>query len=379
MTKIFPTLYKKTQTGAVQQWLIGVDGSIIHTVHGLVGGAQQTFTDTIREGKNLGRANATTPEEQASLEAEAKWLKQKKKGYVEDAEAAAAGEVDETIIEGGIAPMLAPSKIWPIFRDRIKFPVWCQPKLDGMRCVGMCNGLTTSLWSRTRKSIQSLPHIADEIDDLFRTNDGITDGEAYSVEYHDQFEELLSIIRKDEPSEKSSLVDYHIYDLPSHPGTFSARYEALSKLLPKKIGHLVPVRTVLCRNDTEIEACHEQNLAENYEGTMIRSDGPYEFGKRSFFLQKYKNFSDAEYPVLRAEEGRGKDAGTVGSFVCVTPGGKEFGCRLKSTYERRRELFQNPEQWQGRYLTVKYQNLTADGIPRFPVGKGLRADVGQDT
>jgi DNA ligase 1 len=374
---ILPTLYKKTQTGAIQQWMIGVDGPTIHTVHGLVGGALQTTSDTIKEGKNLGRANATTPETQALAEAQAKWDKQKKKGYVESIHQAELGTVDDTVIMGGIAPMLAPSKIWPFYRSKIQFPVWCQPKLDGMRCVGMIEE-ETSLWSRTRKPIRSLPHVQEELASLF-SGDLITDGEAYSVEYHDQFEELLSIIRKDEPSEKSALVDYHVYDLPSHPRTFSQRYEALQKILPARKGHLVPVRTVLCRNDDEIEACHEQNLAENYEGTMIRADGPYERGKRSIYLQKYKNFVDAEYQIIGIEEGRGKDAGTVGSFICRTDGGKEFGCRLKATYEHRGELFRDSGLWKGKFLTVKYQNLTADGIPRFPVGKGLRAGVGRDT
>lgn len=374
---IFPTLYKKTQTGAIQQWIIGVEGATICTVHGQVGGAMQTTTDTIKEGKNLGRANATTPETQALAEAQAKWTKQKKKGYVEDIEAANNDKVDD-VIEGGIAPMLAPSKIWPIFRDKIKFPVWCQPKLDGMRCLGMLNELAVSLWSRTRKRIWSLPHIELELEDLF-PGELITDGEAYSVEYHDQFEELLSIIRKDEPSEKSTLVDYHMYDLPSNPGTFSKRHEALQKLLPERKGHLIPVRTVICYNDDDIEACHAQNLAEDYEGTMIRADGPYERGKRSIYLQKYKNFVDAEYPIVGIEEGRGKDAGTIGSFICRTDGGKEFGCRLKASYEHRGELFRDSGLWKGKYLTVKYQNLTADGIPRFPVGKGLRAGVGKDT
>jgi DNA ligase 1 len=374
---ILPTLYKKTQTGAIQQWMIGVDGPTIHTVHGLVGGALQTTSDTIKEGKNLGRANATTPETQALAEAQAKWDKQKKKGYVESIHQAELGTVDDTVIMGGIAPMLAPSKIWPFYRSKIQFPVWCQPKLDGMRCVGMIEE-ETSLWSRTRKPIRSLPHVQEELASLF-SGDLITDGEAYSVEYHDQFEELLSIIRKDEPSEKSALVDYHVYDLPSHPRTFSQRYEALQKILPARKGHLVPVRTGLCRNDDEIEACHEQNLAENYEGTMIRADGPYERGKRSIYLQKYKNFVDAEYQIIGIEEGRGKDAGTVGSFICRTDGGKEFGCRLKATYEHRGELFRDSGLWKGKFLTVKYQNLTADGIPRFPVGKGLRAGVGRDT
>jgi DNA ligase-1 len=125
---------------------------------------------------------------------------------------------------------------------------------------------------------------------------------------------------------------------------------------------------------------HIKNVAAGYEGTMVRSNsGLYESGKRSYGLQKLKNRvgedglpTDNEYPILDAEEGRGKDAGTVGAFVCSTPAGKTFKCRLKATYERRRELFNHPEQWKGWKLTVLYQDLTLDGIPRFPIGKALR-------
>jgi DNA ligase-1 len=116
---------------------------------------------------------------------------------------------------------------------------------------------------------------------------------------------------------------------------------------------------------------------------MVRSNnGIYEGGKRSYGLQKLKNRVgengddvDNEYPILDAEEGRGKDAGTVGAFVCSTPAGKTFKCRLKATYERRRELFNHPEQWKGWKLTVLYQDLTLDGIPRFPIGKALRKNT----
>ena len=84
MTKTFPTLFKKTSTGADQCWSIEVVGNTIISRWGQVGGAQQSTTDTIAEGKNGGRANATTPEAQAVLEAQSQWEKKLKRGYVQD-------------------------------------------------------------------------------------------------------------------------------------------------------------------------------------------------------------------------------------------------------------------------------------------------------
>jgi hypothetical protein len=57
---------------------------------------------------------------------------------------------------------------------------------------------------------------------------------------------------------------------------------------------------------------------------------------------------------------------------CITPKGVEFGCRPEGTREDRQELFRKGAEYVGKMLTVKYQNLTPDGVPRFPVGKTIR-------
>jgi ATP-dependent DNA ligase len=219
-----------------------------------------------------------------------------------------------------------------------------------------------------------LPHIAKAVEEQFgkKYPTLILDGEAYSVEYHDQFEELMSLIRQETPKPGCEKVDYHIYDVPSLKVNFAERNRWLAIEMAHAKKPLVAVETAVCSNDEEIFACHEKNLEDNYEGSMIRGNGPYEEGKRSYYLQKLKNFQDQEYKLVGMEEGRGKDAGTIGAFVCQTETGQEFKCRLKATYERRRELFNHPEQWKGMLLTVKYQNLSVYGVPRFPIGKSLR-------
>ncbi len=376
-----PTLYKKTNTGAIQQWNMRVEGATIITSHGQVNGAVQSGSEEITKGKNIGRANETSPIQQAEAEARARHTKQLKKGYVTSIEAAQAGEVDE-VIEGGILPMLAPSKIYPHFAKHIKFPCFLQPKLDGSRCIAIVKDGKCTLWSRTRKQIHSVPHIIEAIERFVApsTPNAILDGELYNHALKDDFEELMSLIRQSAPGEGHERIEYHIYDMPSHVATFTGRCEAIRALFANAInfegmsanGVLVRVDTLKANEDKEIQAYHEGNLAMGYEGSMIRNDGPYQGGKRSMHLQKLKVELEDEYTITNAEEGRGKDAGTVGAFVCVTKEGKEFRARLKATYERRRELMSHPETWRGKKLTVVYQNLTADGIPRFPRGKALR-------
>ncbi len=367
----FPILYRRAASGAILQWAIETVGATIHTHHGHVGGSIQTGADTIAEGKNLGRSNETTAEEQADAEALARHTKQRKKGYVDSIEAAEAGEVD-SVIEGGVSPMLAPSKIYPHFAAKLTFPVFVQPKFDGTRLIAVVEDGVCELWSRTRKRVNSLPHIVAALEARFPSGSYTFDGEAYVHSMNDDFEGLMSLIRSSEPAEGHEAIEYHVYDLPSSGATFANRHEELTRLLYRAAIPLVQVHTEPAADHDEIMLCHERNLAAGYEGSMIRNDGPYEFGKRSNHLQKLKNFVDSEYRIVGAEEGRGKDSGTVGSFVCTTNEGKEFRARLKATYARRAELFINPAQWTGKLLTVAYQNLTADGIPRFPIGKGLR-------
>lgn len=372
-----PRLFKKTNTGAIEEWTIFTNDNVIHTSWGQEGGALQVTSETIF-GKNTGKANATTPVQQAAKEAAARWTKQLKKGYCTTREAAAAGDTD-AIIEGGLKPMLAPSQIYPIHAKHLTWPVFVQPKLDGQRCVAIVkpNGDVT-LWTRTRKRILSCPHIEKSLREWLcdRGNlqhETVLDGELYADKFSADFEGLMSLVRKQEPSPGVEQVEFHVYDL-IRPLPQVDRLVQLNMMF-KFLGippNVREVQTYVAFDDAKVRSVHEKNLAAGYEGSMLRShDGKYEGGKRSFFLQKLKDMVDAEFEILWVNEGVGKDEGTVGSFQCKI-GDKDFAARLKTTWERRRELFLHPEQWRGKMLTVKYQNLTSDGLPRFPIGKGLR-------
>jgi len=157
--KTLPTLYKRTSTGAIQEWTIGVDGCTIITVHGQTDGKKQRTEDVIKEGKNVGKSNETSPAEQALAEATSKWEGKIKKGYVEDIMRASVGEKD---IAGGYDCMLAHK-----FADhghKIKYPAYTQPKLNGHRCLAIVKDGVATLWSRTRKPITSSPHIIKELE-----------------------------------------------------------------------------------------------------------------------------------------------------------------------------------------------------------------------
>ena len=379
MTKTLPILYKKTNTGAIQMWKISTipqhiscgEASIIVTEHGQVNGKIQTTHDLIGEGKNTGKKNATNAYQQAEAEALAKWQKQKKKGYVESIEAAEAGELDD-LIEGGIEPMLAHS--FKKQGHKIKYPCYVQPKLDGIRCIAILKNGKCTLWSRTRKPITGVPHIAREIEQSFK-EDIVLDGELYQHDFKSDFEKIVSFVRQDEPAEGHEVVQYHVYDLIM-PGSFKDRFGKLAfetLMRKKEFKYLHAVQTVMVLEEEQVTIWFKEFKDQGYEGCMLRNEDGQYVNKRSYDLQKVKEFDDAEFDISGIEEGRGKLAGHVGSFICKTRDGKEFLAKMSGDTSRLQEYFINHSLWKGKKLTVQYQGLTgANGVPRFPVGIAIR-------
>lgn len=378
--KTFPTLYKKTSTGAIQEWTIWVDmdyvhsvAYVIHTEYGQVDGKKQETMDFINEGKNIGKKNETTVEQQAIAEAQSKWEKQKKKGYVESIEAAKAGKLDE-IIEGGIEPMLAHS--FDKHGHKINFPCYIQPKLDGIRCVAILKDGKCTLWSRSRKQITSCPHIITEIESHFIA-DVVLDGELYNHDFKDNFEHIVHLVRQEEPDEKCTDVEYHIYDIINGEKTFEQRTNHIWKAFTignPKFESLKMVETQIVRED-EVGYWYDIFKKDGYEGAMLRNVDSLYVNKRSYDLQKVKEMQDEEFLIIGIEEGRGKLTGHVGAFVCEMSDGKEFKAKMSGDTEKLKEYFENKLLWKDQFLVVKFQEYTNYGIPRFPVGVRIKENI----
>lgn len=375
----FPTLYKKTSTGAIQFWEVSVidqrgsaTAAAIVTRYGQVDGKVQDTQDVIQEGKNIGKKNETTPRQQAEAEAKGKWEKKKKGGYVESAGGAEAGELDD-LIEGGIVPMLAQK--FSEHGHKIKMPCYTQPKLDGIRCIAVVKDGICTLWSRTRKPIKSMPHIVQELEAAFENRDIILDGELYNHQMKSDFEKIVSLVRQEEPAKDQSymIVQYHVYDLVND-GVFAERMEEIDTIFANFDFYAlkkVPTEPVNVENDIMIY--FEQFREQGYEGAMLRNEFSKYVNKRSYDLQKVKEFDDDEFDIIGIEEGRGKLAGHVGAFVCRTKDGKEFKAKAKGDTSKLADYFKRESLWAGKRLTVQYQGLTGkEGVPRFPVGLRIR-------
>lgn len=374
-----PNLFKKTSTGAIQYWTISVyedsDHStayIIQTDYGQVGTDNPQVTyDTIYEGKNVGKKNETSVREQAFAEATAKWEKQQKKGYVNSIDMAEADGLS-SLIEGGIVPMLAHK-----FTDhahKIKYPCYAQPKLDGIRCIAILKDGKCTLWSRTRKRITGVPHIQREVERLYGKLDVTLDGELYNHDLKKDFEKIVSVVRQEIPQPGHEIVQYHIYDVVTDR-TFEQRWNDFFTRLPfpdELPQYCFLVSTGKIHSEDEVQFLFEAAVKKGFEGLMLRNADSKYANKRSYDLQKVKEFDDAEFAIVGVEEGRGKLAGHA-IFVCKTESGKEFLAKMKGETARLKDFFDDHTLWKGKKLTVKYQGLTgANGVPRFPIGVAIR-------
>lgn len=362
-------LYKRAKNGKVQQWSITLQGDSYYTQEGYVDGQLTQSKPTICEPKHVGRTNERTAEQQAASEVDSKIKKKKDHGYTESID-----DIDQVTF---LEPMLA----YPYskYKDKIKDNqvVASQPKLDGMRCRATKNGLFT----RNGKRIVAAPHIEKEVKYLLRDcPDNLKfDGELYNHEYKDDFNTLMSVLRKskigDEDIERSrSIIEYHIYDIEGTDYDFQTRHDQLMEIIfgnsDAPVPYIVPVSTqYFPHGEQEFkDMLYAKYLEDGYEGQMIRIVNSMYENKRSKNLLKRKEFITEEFEVIDIEEGIGNRSGMMGRIVCKMNSGKVFSANSRGSHEYFKDLWENKEQYIGKMATIRYQNLTPEEqVPRFPV------------
>jgi DNA ligase-1 len=361
------TLYKVDENENVRTWSMETDGPNFRTHSGVLDGKIVVSGWKTAKAKNVGRANATTPEEQAVLEVDRKYLDQLETGgYYETIEAAREG------VTAYFDCMLAHR--WGDEKHRVTFPVYEQPKLDGIRCIATVDGLKT----RNGKRLVATPHIEEQLERLHRERPRVTlDGELYNHELKADFEQIVSLVRRTKPDEldfikSREMVQYHVYDVydADRPGlTTGQRSRLLYELFEEYFGELSHVRHVeahLVYDQEALDECYGNHIEDGYEGQMVRLDAPYE-QKRSRNLLKRKEFEDAEFRIERVESGVGNWNGYAKRVYVRLEDETVQRAGTRGNQPFLKKVLEDADSYVGTEVTVRFQNRTADGKLRFPV------------
>jgi|APCry1669188910_1035180.scaffolds.fasta_scaffold01536_3 DNA ligase 1 len=364
--KTFPTLYKKTATGATQQWTIFTEDNKYWTQAGQVDGAMIESKPTVCSGKNLGKSNESSDEQQAILEAEAIIKKKLETGYTENIE-----NIDTCYTY--VKPQLAHKYIE--YKDSVVWPCLASIKIDGMRMINV-KGATTS---RNGKPIVSCPHIGKALIPFFEKYpiNGMVDGEIFCN--NEYFETIMSIVKKTKPTvddliESEKKAKLWVFDgITDNPKErFDKRFLDIKQAIKETVSsenlkYFVFVENVVVNNHEEFMAEHDKYVAKGFEGVMLRyANAPYE-NKRSKLLLKYKNFIDDELIIDDILEGSGNDAGMASKIVVKLKNGGTSEAGIKGTNEYTVQLLKDKNKYIGKLATVRYQGFTKEGKLRFGV------------
>ena len=273
-------------------------------------------------------------------------------------------------------PMLA----YPVSDKPINYDdkVFMQPKLDGVRClIQYDKKLGVTAWSRTGKQWKNIHHITSSLEAWFKSNQTtVLDGELYNHDLRDDFETIISLVRRQTPDdidmlESRDLVQFHCYDI-IHPD--NSPFEDRSRFVKycvNETDYVKVVSTMLCASDDDAKEIHATNLACGFEGSILRTNDIYH-QKRTHSLRKFKDFHDTEAKLTSWVEGKGKRVGTVGKFMAVDDAGNEFGMPVMDKFDYLQNNFEEMKGWVGKTATFTYFERTKAGSYRHPLFKAIR-------
>lgn len=353
------TLYKKDSKDNIRFFTIFTEGSEIVQQSGIEGTDSPVEHRKTAKAKNIGRANETTPEEQAISEAESTINKKLDKGYFETR--------DEAVNEEVILPMLAKS-----FDKHEKKVDWesqpiAQPKLDGMRCLCIIRSGKVKLVSRGGKEIDTMNHIKDSLTHL---DDMVLDGELYA--HGESFQENMKLIKKYRPGQ-TERVKLHSYDIISDD-PFVERYKRLSEIV-EPLEHVKLVENEVLTSKKDLQEVHSKFLSEGYEGTILRhGDKGYKVNGRCDSLLKFKDFIDIALPIKDIVPGDQRPEEGYPTFHWEGAVDDTLTTGMKFSHEERKEFLENKENYIGQTAEIRFFEYSDTGVPRFPVCVGLRLD-----
>ena len=386
---------------------------------GVIGGKISRHPPTYSKETNVDKANERNVFQQSLVDARSKYLKKLEEGGRTKKDFGSKKKLQGNKM---FFPMLA--RKYSEDKKHAVWPALGQPKLDGVRCIAFLNVnpnkktptyKDVTLSTRQQKEFSGFNHIrmllVKPLIELYNTNKYslYLDGEFYRHGKH--LQEISGEVRN---IEKNSLVtkdslQYHIFDC-FYPNELAMPFKEREEILEdffrvyettevdwsdskldenlRKKDMVTMVPTVTLKNEKELFDTYKSWVSQKYEGAMYRNPSgqylahPTKTGTflRSHDLMKLKMRYDAEFKLVGFTEGtKGRDKGAV-MWICQTSEGKMFHVTPKNTtLKDRYELFKKlnkddnfDEEYNGRMMTIEYEDLSKDGVPLRAKSIGFR-------
>jgi len=346
----------------------------IYTETGLIDGKIVKSASTIvHNGKNLGKSNETTIITQSLLDGRSKYALKINKGY--STEMDPSGSIAQSVSNQFPFPMAV--NTYSKYQHKLVYPLYIQPKLDGIRMVAKRVGKKVVLKTRRLHDFPDFDFVINELEDLLSNEPELfIDGELYC--HGMNLQAISGLARSTSKStEDRKQLQYWIFDcfdIKNKNMTFEERYNKLQKIFGhKKYTYLTLVETHKANNSAEGDKLFDDYIKRKYEGIIYKnSAAKYEFSflkeKRSMLFLKRKNAFDEEYIIEDFKEGtKGKDIGAV-IFVMKTPDGHTFSAVPNATYEERQDMFKDCKlhfntKYKGKMATIHYDDLSEKKVP----------------
>lgn len=273
--------------------------------------------------------------------------------------------------------------------EKLTFPVWASPKLDGIRCLIMLAGPQT-------RSFKPIPnhYIRGKLENVRPYLDG--EILTYTNGKLDPLDVVQSKVtmRAGQPEFMLHTFDHFQYpDLPFTERKLIAERESRDHLKVNWLHH-----EWVTDLDTLVKLEQKYVDEQGWEGMMIRRhDGQYKHGRSTVneqILLKMKRFFDSEAEILYAYEMQHNankatvsalgyqersshqenmvPMGTLGGLWCRWNNGAEFGIGTGYDAATREYLWSIRETLPGKDVTFKFQRVGPKGAPLLPVYKALK-------